>query len=320
MKTKMKKSFYLLLMLTFLAGSICAQNVGINDDGSPPDSSAMLDVKSTTKGMLIPRMTAAQIGAIANPADGLQAYNTDNGKIYVFVSSAYVWKELSSGTDTTTALCGNILFDSRDGKSYSTVLVGTQCWMAQNLNVGNVVNGTTEQSNNGIFEKYCYDNQITNCDVYGGLYQWNEMMDYTLSSNTNPSGVQGICPNGWHVPSYAEWCQVATYLDYTVICTMWDCALTGTDTGGKMKETGYTHWYYPNEGATNSSGLTILPSGHRNSDGNFYGKQEETLLWSTTIVDNSTNAYCIYLSNWEQLICFHFWETFMGSPVRCIKD
>lgn len=124
-------------MLISLGLNIMSQ-VAINDDGSEPDGSAMLDVKSTAKGMLIPRMTKNQIETIVSPADGLQAYNTDDGKLYIFVNLDNEWKELSYGTGTISSpwTCGDALLDVRDGQSYTTVQIGTQCWMAENLNVG----------------------------------------------------------------------------------------------------------------------------------------------------------------------------------------
>jgi hypothetical protein len=78
-----------------------------------------------------------------------------------------------------------------DGHKYPTVQIGIQTWMAENLNVGTLINDTTSANNNGILEKYCYEDNESNCDVYGGLYQWNELMNY----DTTP-GIQGICPPG----------------------------------------------------------------------------------------------------------------------------
>ncbi len=103
-------------------------------------------------------------------------------------------------TFTTSAFnCGTTLTDYRDNQTYPTVLIGTQCWMAKNINVGTRIDGTVNMSNTGTLEKYCTGNLESNCDVYGGLYQWNEMMQYV----TTP-GVQGICTPGWHIPTDNE--------------------------------------------------------------------------------------------------------------------
>jgi uncharacterized protein (TIGR02145 family) len=96
--------------------------------------------------------------------------------------------------------CGNNLSDIRDNKVYPTVQIGTQCWMQKNLNYGTSLQGTTEQTDNCINEKYCYSDNAANCTLYGGLYQWDELMAYS-----NTPGSQGLCPPGWHVPAQSEW-------------------------------------------------------------------------------------------------------------------
>jgi len=83
--------------------------------------------------------------------------------------------------------CGAEMEDERDGQFYNTVLIGDQCWMAENLNIGDRIDGINDQLDNATLEKYCYDDLETNCDTYGGLYLWDEMMEYT----TTP-GTQGI--------------------------------------------------------------------------------------------------------------------------------
>ena len=104
-----------------------------------------------------------------------------------------------NGTLTIEDFCGPFI-DARNNKLYQTILIGEQCWMKENLNIGEIINGTQEQTNNSIIEKYCHDNIGTNCDIYGGLYQWDEVMQYLTNE-----GVQGICPQGWHIPTDAEW-------------------------------------------------------------------------------------------------------------------
>jgi len=96
--------------------------------------------------------------------------------------------------------CGSNLTDIRDNKVYPTVQIGTQCWMRKNLNYGTEIQGTNEQTDNCVNEKYCYGDDGTKCGVYGGLYQWDEVMGYG-----NTPGSQGLCPPGWHIPTQAEW-------------------------------------------------------------------------------------------------------------------
>jgi len=96
--------------------------------------------------------------------------------------------------------CGGNLNDPRDNKVYPTVQIGTQCWMRKNLNYGTRITGTIAQTDNCINEKYCYGDDAANCNLYGGLFQWDEVMAYR-----NTPGSQGLCPPGWHVPTQAEW-------------------------------------------------------------------------------------------------------------------
>jgi uncharacterized protein (TIGR02145 family) len=161
--------------------------------------------------------------------------------------------------------CGDFLVDERDDEVYSTVKIGSQCWMAENLNTGIMINGGSNQSDNSAIEKYCYNNATSNCDIYGGLYQWNEMMHYITTE-----GIQGICPEGWHLPANSEWELIRTYLGGELVA------------GGKMKEIGTAHWNPPNVGATNESGFTALPAGYRNINGNFMTIGSDGQFWSSS--------------------------------------
>jgi len=91
--------------------------------------------------------------------------------------------------------------------SLEWVTVGTQKWAKTNLNVGTMINGDKDQTNNSTLEKYCYDNLESNCTTYGGLYQWNEAMQYVTIE-----GAQGICPAGSHIPSDLEWQTLEIFL------------------------------------------------------------------------------------------------------------
>ena len=204
--------------------------------------------------------------------------------------------------DEIVFTCGGVFVDPRDGQTYNTVQIGGECWMAENLNIGAMIIGSENMSDDGIIEKYCYDNDPANCDEYGGLYQWNEMMEYT----TTP-GVQGICPSGWHLPTKEEWIILINCLGGQVIA------------GGKMKEAGTTHWMPPNTSATNEGGFTALPGGCRNIDGFFQDIQVQAFFWSSSENNISASWYrsLIYSSNGifrdDNVIS-------KGFSVRCVKD
>ena len=280
-------------MLLFLSSATFAQ-VGINYDNSAPDSSAGLDVKSINWGFLPPRMSTSQRDAIPLPAAGLVIFNTDENAVNFFNGTN--WKQMIPDD-----ACSPVLLDTRDGKLYPTVQIGAQCWMAQNMNIGIRIGGTT-QTNNGIFEKYCYSDLESNCNIYGGLYQWDEAMQYVTTL-----GVQGICPLGWHLPSDADWITLTTFLGGT------------SAAGGKMKETGTTHWASPNTGATNSSGFTALPGGYRGSYGSFANLMNNAFFWTSVEVPTEYAWYRKLFDNAANVYRYYDWKD-IGYSGRCLKD
>jgi uncharacterized protein (TIGR02145 family) len=203
---------------------------------------------------------------------------------------------------STQFLCGDNFTDSRDGKVYTTVQIGTQCWMKQNLNVGTRLDQTTNQTNNGNIEKYCSNNTEANCTTYGGLYQWDEMMQYSTTA-----GAPGICPSNWHLPTDPEWTIITTYLGGESIA------------GGKMKETGTSHWNSPNTAATNSSGFTGLPGGVRDPVGSLYDLGKAGAFWSST-QSSATYAWYRNLYYSDAYISRNYSHKSYGFSVRCVKD
>jgi uncharacterized protein (TIGR02145 family) len=235
-----------------------------------------------------------------------------SGGITTHVSPESEWLDAVGDPILEFVECGDPLYDARDGQSYTTVLIGTQCWMAENLDIGTRVNGTVTMTNNSIIEKYCYNNDNANCLVYGGLYQWDEVMAYS-----EYPGAQGICPVDWHIPMDAEWCTLSEYLDSDANCT-----IVGTSSytaGGMMKETGTAHWFPPNTGATNESGFTGLPSGYLSfSSQLFYSLGYYTGFWSSSMhIDEAWYRDLIY-DNAE--LYRDSYDKAYGFSVRCIKD
>ena len=290
---------FLLLGIFIVLQLLGFSQVGINADGSSPDPSAILDAKSTTKGFLPPRMTNTQMMSVSNPTAGLLIYNTTLSSICWF--NGTVW-EIGKNRDGQS--CGSVTYG---GQIYNSVIIGMQCWMTTNLNIGTMITGWLNQTAGNGIEKYCYNDNLTNCAVYGGLYQWDELMNYTTSSSSNPSGRQGICPAGWHVPGDAEWTQLTTYLGGETIA------------GGPMKETGTTHWISPNTGATNASGFTALPGGYRNDGGGTDMLSFVATFWSAT-ESSSADSWWRYL-NYNDAQVFRDYDTkAIGFSARCSKD
>lgn len=178
------------------------------------------------------------------------------------------------------------------GKTYNTVQIGTQCWLKDNLDVGTRIDGSQNQTNNSTIEKYCYNNDPNNCSNYGGLYQWNEAMQYT----TTP-GTKGICPTGWHIPTYSEFQTLSTAVG---------------DDGNALKAIGQGT-------GTNTSGFSALLSGNRNNNGNFNNLGNNTNFWSST-ENNTNNAYNMNLNNNDSNINYNNNNKKNGFSVRCVKD
>ena len=299
----MKKVIIILSMILLFAASSYAQ-VAINQDGTDPDASAMLDVKSTDKGFLPPRMSTSQMNTITSPSAGLMVFNTTVNSVFCYNGSS--WKMLFSNDGES---CGTINYGSQ---TYQTVIIGTQCWMKENLNIGLAIIGSSNQTDNSIIEKYCYDNNTANCDTYGGLYQWDEMMQYVATE-----GTQGICPAGWHLPTDTEWKTMEMYLGMSQAqadATGW----RGTDEGGKLKETGTTHWLSPNEGATNTSGFTGLPGGLRNLAGTFVDLTYSGYFRSTSGI--GSHAWYRYLKYSNAQVYRDDVIHGYGLSVRCVQD
>jgi uncharacterized protein (TIGR02145 family) len=201
---------------------------------------------------------------------------------------------------TPPFVCGTVL--NYGGQDYNTVQIDTQCWLKENLNIGTMLLTPAVPADNGIIEKHCMNNLPANCLIYGGLYYWNEMMQYSL----NP-GVQGICPSGWHVPTDNEISTLVSYLAGTSVA------------GGAMKETGTEHWVTPNGGATNSSGFTALGAGCL-----FYQNQfswfQSTLRLSTSTHGTGVSSWFWDLNNANATIDRLASGRDEGTSVRCIKD
>ncbi len=304
-KWNMNKIYLLLTLFLLFSSSVFAQ-VGINTDNSAPDNSAMMDVKSTSKGLLPPRMTTTQMNSIVLPAEGLMIFNTTLNTICWFDGT--LWNSWNNHDGQN---CGSV---SYGGKTYNAVIIGMQCWMTENLNIGTAILGSQDQTNNGIIEKYCYNNIAANCDVYGGLYQWAEVVQYMNgATNTNswyslPMGnVQGICPSGWHLPFDGEWSSLAVYLGGISVA------------GGKMKETGTVHWVAPNTGATNSSGFTGLPSGDRDVSGSFIFLATYGDFWAASD-NNSTQAWYRNLNTGNETLYRGSYYKSDGFAARCLKN
>jgi len=169
--------------------------------------------------------------------------------------------------------------------------------MAENFNFGTMIQTSQAMSDNSVVEKYCYNNEPEKCQIYGGLYQWQEIMQYT-----EQQGTQGICPPGWHLSANGEWTTLINFLGGNSIA------------GGKMKEIGTLHWSPPNTGATDESGFTGLPGGFASD---FMG--EYASFWCSTQL--SSNVSCSNFLEYDKIGVTRLgYPNYYGLSLRCIKN
>jgi uncharacterized protein (TIGR02145 family) len=304
MKTNYKFSTILTILFLYMVPVL--GQVGISDTGAiVPHQKAILDLSSDSKGLLLPRLTSIQMSSLIPAPDGLLIYNIDSSQFYYYNGSIDGWQSLTPGSDTIKHICGAVFQDVRDYLIYSTIQIGSQCWMEENLRAskyrdGSAIPQVTSGSawstlTTGAFCWYNNDS-VSNENTFGKLYNWHAVID-----------ARGLCPIGWHIPSDAEFTILSTYLGGESVA------------GGKLKEVGLTHWASPNTGATNESGFTGLPGGYRWYTGGFYSPTWFSQFWTLTVY-NSTQSY---------YRCLHFDEALLhrdpgnkknGLFVRCIKD
>ncbi|MFC2102268.1 FISUMP domain-containing protein [Bacteroidota bacterium] len=196
--------------------------------------------------------------------------------------------------------CGDTVIDVRDSTKYPTVLIGSQCWMAANLNYGNPIASSQVQRDNCLHEKYCYNDNPLNCSSYGGLYQWDEVMNY----DDTPS-LQGLCPPGWHIPTESEW------------TTLFNQYINNGFAGSALKSRGYSGfdalvtgigfhmqiWKFPITDPILRSILFWSSTVHSPSKAWAHGMNEVTI---DTDYSPSVSLYPALRSN--------------GFAVRCLKD
>ncbi len=224
-------------------------------------------------------------------------------------------KEVSCGNNnivsTDSFACGVSTVSDADGNVYNTVAIGSQCWMKQNIRVGKRIDVSTAQMDNKIIEKYCYSDKDTSCtdnhpnQPDGGLYQWNEAMQYSTKL-----GAQGICPTGWHIPTDTQFTTMERSICTSSTCSTdfpFDISTTyyrGTDEGTKLMSNG-------------TSSLEVNLAG--NSAFNlFYSKGLDGHVWSSS--KSGTYAWVLMVRSVDSKVIHSPAGMLVGMSVRCLKD
>lgn len=218
------------------------------------------------------------------------------------VSSEISQEEKASISKALVGLQDSVLIDKRDGHQYQTVKIGDQIWMAENLNYGTLIKSKYDQTNNNIVEKYIYKNNENRYHKYGGLYQWDEAMNYSTRE-----GAQGICPDGWHIPTDAEWktLEMALGMSKTEADNYDAHSRHGANQGTQVRAGG-------------SSGFEVLFSGWRYKD-SFHSLGITADFWSSSQYDSS-NA--LFRGVYEHIACVRGGSNIKtnGFCIRCLKN
>ncbi len=265
-----------------------------------------IDDNTTQNGVGIGEFTSSIINLSPNTIYYIKAYATNS-------------EGTGYGDELSFTTIENNTVTDIDGNIYETIQIGDQIWMKENLKVTHFTDGTaipnvtdnTEWSNLSITEKaYAYynNNQNNEGDTYGALYSWGAIMNDENSSSSNPSNVQGICPDGWHIPSESEWSQLVNFLGGE------------NQASGELKEAGFEHWLNPNTGATNSSGFTALPGGDRYWGTGIFQTLGHVAGWWSSTQFNSSESYTKILHSDSNIVNTYEINKVNGLSCRCIKD
>lgn len=210
--------------------------------------------------------------------------------------------------------CPGIPYVDYEGKAYNTVQIGQLCWFKENLNVGTFITTINYMHNNGVLEKYCYENDQDNCEIYGGLYQWNEMMQY------NPNNEKGICPTGWHVATDLDWKILEGTVDslYSLGNLEWNNMDTwrGFDVGRRLKA---DSGWFSNGNGNDNFGFAALPGGKADTHLQFTDIQEEGRWW-TSSKENYGNPILRGLKYYSDQSLRGSSANNLPCSVRCVKD
>lgn len=213
----------------------------------------------------------------------------------------------------TNIACPGVTTVLYSGQVYNTIQIFGQCWFKENLNIGVMINSSQNMEDDGIIQKYCHSNSADSCAKYGGLYQWDEIMMHKTI------GLQGICPEGWHIPIDDEWKVLEGSVDsqYHIGNAIWDeTNYRGFDAGTKLKST--DQWLEAITG-TDSFGFSALPGGYELQGGVFGNTGYDGVWWSSPVA-STTLAWSRSMLSINEKTRRTSFDKSNGFSVRCLKD
>jgi uncharacterized protein (TIGR02145 family) len=213
--------------------------------------------------------------------------------------------------ETHAAYCQRVTSVVYRGTTYNTVLVGNQCWFKENLNAGTRIDwegnweDEEQQPNNTVLEKYCLNNREANCDKWGGLYTWNEAMNHVPTFSN-----QGICPDGWHVPTIDEYHVLGAYVE---------------ENSNALKVEGFGDPVnYPQGVGTNESGWSGLMAGtlfmeNAGAGPVLWADGAFPRWWSSTVLDDDL-SHNFGVFEWNENTFYEESLKYIAYSIRCLKD
>jgi len=248
----------------------------------------------------------------------------------VYFIRAYATNSVGTGYGETFGLItlwDNSPMSDIDGNQYVTFQLGDQVWMAENLKVIHYADGTpidlVESMDQWLSldvdsKAYArYDNSDSEFGTYGALYTWSAAMNGSASSDEYPGEVQGVCPDGWHLPSESEWKQLEYDLGMSEL-DIRDDGWRGWEEGGMLKQVGTSLWIEPNYLGTNESGFSAIPGGFREKGGEFRDKGSFAAFWSSTGHEDVALMRGLH-SNRGNVLRENYPRR-SGLAVRCVMD
>lgn len=223
------------------------------------------------------------------------------------------------------ANCGTV--EDYDGNTYHTVIIGNQCWMRENLRCSHYADGgliprkTSGSTSTSPFYFYYYYTDALLVD-YGYLYNWSAVMNGASSSNNNPSGVQGICPNGWHIPSKSEFEEMTNFVNSFA---RYRCN-NGNGSIARSLASQRNWNSYSNSccvgsdlSANNTTFFSAMPAGYYYSGTNISDLQNRSYFWTSTS-ESESNAWTMYLDKQYGNVQWSNQSSYYGYSVRCVKN
>lgn len=294
----MRKLFYGISVVTMVLGMVaCDDSVSsANNENADKESSSSVVSEDASSSSVNP-------GSSSSKKD--DPMSSSSRGLFDMTKDEFLNPEITYGTMT----------DTRDNKTYKIVKIGDQVWMAENLNYAD---STKTPSLKG--KSWCYENAADSCAKYGRLYTWAAAIDSVALANdadnpqicgdgktcTLPTVVQGVCPEGWHLPSYDEWETLFK-------------AVGGSSAAGKALKSG-SGWS-GNGNGTDAYGFSALPAGYRGSFGNFYDAGLNAYFWSASQGENkSLSAYLMNLYYYDEAAYMGHYYKYVGGSVRCLQN